>query len=202
MEKSTEKNLVQKLAEISGVVSVPKKKQPDDKYAFRRLDDVIEAINPLLSAAGIVVETQILSSSVERLTETVTYNNKESERFIFLATTKRRYTFTDGKDKVVTEEEAGARDYGDKAETQAGSNCLKYMYIRFFNMKSGEEEKEGKEQRPVETKKDRRPFITEAAFQKAIARLQSGEVGLLPKLEETFRFSKNQEAAIKKILQK
>lgn len=148
---AAQKNIVQKLSTIMAELpAIAKKMQPQSsvRYAFRTIDDVVDAVNQALSDNGIMIQTKIISQSID--TQVVKDRNGK-DRLFYYASTHREYTFTDGNGIVTTEEQAGAGDYSDKAEVQAGTMAYKYMLIRFFNIKSQEsQDSDGDAKNPLE----------------------------------------------------
>ena len=123
------KSIVKKLADIAAQLGpIAKKRDPNSqvKYAFRKIDDVVNALNPLLAAAGIVVTTEILQDEFHMM--------DKGGKMAFYSRGITRVHFSDSEDSIHTDVLAGSIDYGDKAEIQHGSMAIKYAYIRVFNI--------------------------------------------------------------------
>ncbi len=126
------RSLAEKLAAITKEIgSIPKIKHEDStvKYAFRGIDDVMNALNPLLSKYGIVNRIKILSHSGSVREFTDQYNKKKEIRS---ALVEMALVFGDGETEWSTEEIAYSEDYSDKAYTQAVSMAYKYAILRVF----------------------------------------------------------------------
>lgn len=129
------KSIVEKLAAITGelgAISKDKKKGSQLDYGYQGIDDVINALNPLMAKYGIVCHAHILSKTLERVEMQTKYGVKDA----MLATVDMRYIFTDGEASVSTEESACKTDYSDKALTQAQSMAYKYALIRMFQIRT------------------------------------------------------------------
>lgn len=121
-------NLAAKMAKISGELgAIPKTRPPGStvSYAFRSIDDVMNALNPLLSSAGITITGKVINHSIERVVSA-----KGTSGYCVVLTYEM--TVTDGIESILTQELAMSLDYGDKAATQAMSMAYKYALIRLF----------------------------------------------------------------------
>lgn len=129
--------LTEKLCSLMGELKPIKKEKHSTgvSYAFRSIDDIINAINPLLVKYQVFVTCEILKDSFESFTATK-YNQRGEpyEQRGFYAHVTARYWFHSGEEKLFTDMQAGSLDYSDKAETQAMSMALKYAYIQCFNI--------------------------------------------------------------------
>lgn len=124
--------LTEKLCAIMGELKpITKQKHSTGvAYAFRSIDEVVNAINPLLAKYQVFVTCEILSKSFEVFTtQKGTYEQRG-----FYAHVTARYWFQSGDEKIFSDMAAGSLDYSDKAETQAMSMALKYCYIQCFNI--------------------------------------------------------------------
>lgn len=129
-------NLVQKIAAISGKLGViSKEKQKDSKldFGYQRIDDVVNAINPLMADAGIISTVKVLSKTVTEQEITDRYGNLKT---VTKADVDCEITITDGTAEISTQESAIKADYSDKAVTQAISMCYKYALIRLFKVRT------------------------------------------------------------------
>ena len=131
-----ELNLVQKIAAISGKLgAISKEKQKDSKldFGYQRIDDVVNAINPLMAEAGIISTVKVLSKKVAEQEITDRYGNLKT---VTKADVDCEITITDGTAEISTQESAIKADYSDKAVTQAISMCYKYALIRLFKVRT------------------------------------------------------------------
>lgn len=121
-------NLAAKIASVSGeLISIPKTKKPDAtvQYAFRSIDEVMNAINPLLDKYKLVIRIDVLDRKLTPITSGKGTPGLCAEVLINL-------TVTDGIESLTTQEWAVSIDYSDKAPTQAMSMAYKYALIRLF----------------------------------------------------------------------
>jgi hypothetical protein len=123
-----EMNLAAKVAAVSGeLIAIPKQRNPqsDVKYAYRSIDDVMNALNPLLSNSGLVITQKVIDRKLTAVTS-------KSGTPGYLADVIVEMSITDGKETLITQEWATSVDYSDKAPTQAMSMAYKYALIRMF----------------------------------------------------------------------
>ena len=121
-------NLAAKIAAISGELgAIPKTRPPGStvSYAFRSIDDVMNALNPLLSSAGVTITGKVIERSLTTIVS-------KSGTTGYCAEVIYELTVSDGNEQYTTEEWAMSIDYGDKAATQAMSMAYKYALIRLF----------------------------------------------------------------------
>lgn len=123
-----ELNLATKIASVSGeLVAIPKVKHKESTvaYAFRSIDEVMNAINPLLEKYKLVISIKVIDRKVTPVTSAKGTPGFAAEVLIDL-------NVTDGIETVTTQEWALSVDYSDKAPTQAMSMAYKYALIRMF----------------------------------------------------------------------
>lgn len=123
-----ENTIAQKVAAVSGeLLAIPKVKHKEStvQYAFRSIDDVMNALNPLLAKHGICIAFKVLE---RKLTPIEGANNKRQ----FMAEVIGELCVTDGIGSITAVEWAMSIDYSDKAPTQACSMAYKYALIRMF----------------------------------------------------------------------
>lgn len=123
-----ELNLAAKIASVSGeLVAIPKVKHKESTvaYAFRSIDEVMNAINPLLEKYKLVISIKVIDRKVTPVTSAKGTPGFAAEVLIDL-------NVTDGIETVTTQEWALSVDYSDKAPTQAMSMAYKYALIRMF----------------------------------------------------------------------
>lgn len=96
-------------------------------YKFRGIDDVYNALAPMLAAHGLVVIPRILSRSVvERITQ--------KGGVLFYVTVEAEFDFVSASDqsKVTARTYGEAMDSGDKATNKAMSAAYKYAAFQTF----------------------------------------------------------------------
>lgn len=123
-----ELNLAAKIASVSGeLVAIPKVKHKEStvSYAFRSIDEVMNAINPLLEKYKLIISIKVIDRKVTPVTSAKGTPGFAAEVLIDL-------NVTDGIETVTTQEWALSVDYSDKAPTQAMSMAYKYALIRMF----------------------------------------------------------------------
>jgi len=123
-----ELNLAAKIASVSGeLVAIPKVKHKESTvaYAFRSIDEVMNAINPLLEKYKLIISIKVIDRKVTPVTSAKGTPGFAAEVLIDL-------NVTDGIETVTTQEWALSVDYSDKAPTQAMSMAYKYALIRMF----------------------------------------------------------------------
>ena len=121
-------NLAAKIASVSGeLVAIPKVKHKESTvaYAFRSIDEVMNAINPLLEKYKLIISIKVIDRKVTPVTSAKGTPGFAAEVLIDL-------NVTDGIETVTTQEWALSVDYSDKAPTQAMSMAYKYALIRMF----------------------------------------------------------------------
>jgi len=121
-------NLAAKIASVSGeLVAIPKVKHKEStvSYAFRSIDEVMNAINPLLEKYKLIISIKVIDRKVTPVTSAKGTPGFAAEVLIDL-------NVTDGIETVTTQEWALSVDYSDKAPTQAMSMAYKYALIRMF----------------------------------------------------------------------
>lgn len=129
-------NLVQKIAAISGKLgAISKEKQKDSTldFGYQRIDDVVNALNPLMAEAGVISTVKVLSKTVTEQEITDRYNNIKT---VTKADVDCEITITDGTAEISTQESSIKAAYSDKAVTQAISMCYKYALIRLFKVRT------------------------------------------------------------------
>lgn len=100
-------------------------KNTHQNYNFRGIDDVMNAVNPLLREHGVFVRPEVLSSEREE---------RSSGSKVMTTTILRvRFSFIaeDGStESCVVQGEGG--DYGDKSSNKAMSAAFKYAFLQIF----------------------------------------------------------------------
>ena len=121
-------NLAAKIAAVSGeLVAIPKIKHQGATvpYAFRSIDEVMNALNPLLEKYKLVLSISIIDRKLTQVTSGKGTAGYAAEVVINL-------NVTDGSETISTQEWALSVDYSDKSPTQAMSMAYKYALIRIF----------------------------------------------------------------------
>lgn len=118
-------NAVQQELSIIGIGKDQKNTQQG--FKFRGIDDVLNALSPLLSKYGLCILPNVLSREV---TERVTAKGST----LFYVAVKVEYVFVSAEDgsKHVTTVYGEAMDSGDKATNKALSAAYKYACIQAF----------------------------------------------------------------------
>lgn len=126
-----DKTLIQKIAAITGelgAISKERKKDSQLSYGYQSIDDVVNALNPLLAKYEIAIFEEVLKLE----TSDVSIGTKQAVR----ANVQIAYHVTDGKTTIVTHGAAIKIDYSDKSVTQAMSMAYKYAMIRLFAIRT------------------------------------------------------------------
>jgi hypothetical protein len=147
-------NLVEKIAEISGKIgAISKERKKDSKlsYGYQGIDELVNALNPLMAAAGIISKIKMLDCKVSEVSD-----KSGARAFVHI-----EVIVTDGISYQSTEEAALKHDFGDKAVTQAISMAYKYALLRLFKVQT----KDTLE--PDEYAKDHYTPVTEYAASKS-----------------------------------
>lgn len=98
-----------------------------DKYKFRGIDDVYNAVSPLLAKHGMCILPEVLDRNVQ---ERISAKNQA----LFYVTVKVKYTLVSASDGSKHEITAygEAMDRGDKATNKAMSAAFKYALFQTF----------------------------------------------------------------------
>lgn len=135
--------LGQKVAQITAEIgAIKKKKNPDStvSYAFRGIDEAMDALSPLLAKYGVSLQSEVLHYSVQGRSykKWDNYRKEEVEKFAYMATVVLRVKFTSGEEVETWEEPAMSEDHSDKAYTQAMSMAYKYAILRKFCVRTSD----------------------------------------------------------------
>ena len=125
-EKLIYKKIADVLADVEAVGKDQRVSSGPAKFNFRGIDQVYNALNPLMSKHKIFSASEILSEREEKITS-------RSGNGGTRAIVKYRYTFfaEDGS-KVSTEVIGEGMDYGDKAYNKAAAVAHKYALTQIF----------------------------------------------------------------------
>lgn len=103
------------------------RKNAQQGFSFRGIDDVYNALNPLLAKHGLIIEPYLLSREV---TERVT--GKGSVLFSVVVDMQYSFTAVEDGSSVIVRVCGEAMDSGDKATNKAMSAALKYCCLQTF----------------------------------------------------------------------
>ncbi len=145
--------IVAALAAIQGEVGVVGKtrKNPQQGYSFRGIDDVVAAVQELQAKHGVVCAPRV----VERERETVQTKSGGTMASVRLLV-EHHFFAKDGSCVVVTTL-GEAMDSGDKASNKAMSAALKYALTELYMIPTYEADRDTEEQSPVMAAKPKAP---------------------------------------------
>ena len=130
-EKATAMNVYECIAAVSAEIALTgiskDRKNEQQGYKFRGIDDVYNALAPLLAKYGLVIIPRILSRVVvERVTQ--------KGGVLFNVTVEAEFDFVSAKDgsKVTARSFGEAMDSADKATNKAMSAAYKYTAFQTF----------------------------------------------------------------------
>jgi len=129
-----ENNLIyERMAKISQEIKAIGKlgENQHQKYKYRRLDDIYDALHPLLAKHEVFIMPEVLESKTEeRLTKG--YSGNEPKTMIYRIL-RIKYTFytIDGSNVSAVLEGEGA-DLSDKGTNKAMSAAQKYLFVQSF----------------------------------------------------------------------
>jgi len=153
-------------------------------YNFRGIDDVLNALSPLLSKHGLCILPRVLAREcVER--------QSKNGGALFYITVEVEFDFVSSEDgtKHTVKTFGEAMDSGDKATNKAMSAAYKYACFQAFSIPT--EAKEDADYQTHEVK----PTLTNARFAQAVERIKEGKY-TTDKLRETFSLTQEQEDAL------
>jgi hypothetical protein len=106
------------------------RRNPEQGYAFRGIDDMYNSVGPLLAAHRIVIVPHYSArESVER--------ESKSGKAVFYITVTGTFDFVhveDGSSVTAGPFYGEAMDFGDKATNKAQSQCMKYALMQTFTI--------------------------------------------------------------------
>ena len=125
--------LAQKLAKIAGTLgNIPKKGfNPNQHYRFARETDLVAAIRPYLSAAGILITFSVIDHEI------VPRQNVEAKGL--LTRVRLHWTVTDGKESLEGDMDGYGMDAGDKGVYKAITGAKKYILMTLFLIDTGDD---------------------------------------------------------------
>ncbi len=176
-------NAVQAELATIGIVK-DKRNSQGAGYNFRGIDDVYNAIAPLLAKHGLCILPRVLTREcVER--------QSKSGGQLFYVTVEVEFDFVSSGDgtKHTVKTFGEAMDSGDKATNKAMSAAYKYACFQTFSIPTeSNEDADNATPAPL-------PTLTNARFAKAVERIKAGEY-TTDKLRETFALTQEQEEAL------
>lgn len=155
---------------MQSIEAVKKSKTNEQqKFKYRGIDDVMNALHDSFAKAGVFVIPEVLDRmEVERATK--------DNRPLFYVTLRIKYTFFAGDGSNVSTIVSGtAMDSGDKADNKCMAIGLKYALLQTFLIPTEDmidPDSQVHEPKPEDNKK---PLISLAAWEKAIERMKKGE---------------------------
>jgi hypothetical protein len=176
-------NAVQSDLAITGI-SKDRRNTQGTGYSFRGVDDVLNAIAPLLAKHGLCILPRVLTREcVER--------QSKSGGALFYITVEAEFDFVSSEDgtKHTVKTFGEAMDSGDKATNKAMSAAYKYACFQAFSIPT--EAKEDADYQTHEVK----PTLTNARFAQAVERIKEGKY-TTDKLRETFSLTQEQEDSL------
>ena len=153
-------------------------------YNFRGIDDVYNAIAPLLAKHGLCILPRVLAR------ECVERTSKQGGA-LFYITVEAEFDFVSAEDgtKHTVKTFGEAMDSGDKATNKAMSAAYKYACFQAFSIPT--ESRDDADYQTHEVK----PSLTNARFAQAVERIKEGKY-TTDKLRESFALTQEQEDAL------
>jgi hypothetical protein len=176
-------NAVQAELATIGIVK-DKRNSQGAGYNFRGIDDVYNAIAPLLAKHGLCILPRVLTREcVER--------QSKNGGALFYITVEAEFDFVSSEDgtKHTVKTFGEAMDSGDKATNKAMSAAYKYACFQAFSIPT--ESREDADYQTHEVK----PTLTNARFAQAVERIKEGKY-TTDKLRETFSLTQEQEDSL------
>lgn len=125
--ENVHKKVLQVMQELSAVGISKDRKNQMQGYNFRGIDEVLNALAPILSKVGLVIYPQLKSvHHVERET------SKGGVMFICNALVDYHLTSADDGSEMIVSTAGEAQDSADKSTNKAMSAAYKYMAIQTF----------------------------------------------------------------------
>jgi len=178
-------NAVQAELATIGIVK-DKRNSQGAGYNFRGIDDVYNAIAPLLAKHGLCILPRVLAR------ECVERTSKQGGA-LFYITVEAEFDFVSSEDgtKHTVKTFGEAMDSGDKATNKAMSAAYKYACFQAFSIPT-----EGNnDSDESETQEKTLPVLTNARFALAVERIKDGKY-TTDKLRESFALTQEQEDAL------
>jgi len=177
MTETKGKTIFQLIPEASGKIgAIPKsKKNNEQNYMFRGIDDFLTACNRVFSDVGIFIVPEVLE---KEQTSGVT---KNGTAFLHIVLTVKYTIYAADGSNIIAVVKGEARDYADKAINKCMSAAFKYMLMQVFCVATQDIADANKEHiesaAPVvlpkpEPKKELTPAAKLAAIPAAVANLK------------------------------
>lgn len=175
-------NAVQRQLSATGISKSNRNQQQG--YNFRGIDDVYNALSPLLAEAGLCILPRMLSRSCEE-------RQTAKGGTLFYVTVEAEFDFVCAEDgsKHTVKTFGEAMDSGDKATNKAMSAAYKYACFQAFSIPT--ESRDDADYQTHEVK----PSLTNARFAQAVERIKEGKY-TTDKLRESFALTQEQEDAL------
>jgi hypothetical protein len=127
--------LAEKLAFVMGQIDYVQKKGWNDffKYNYVTEGDLVSAVRPLLSKAGVIIIPSVVQE--ERLENVI----QERGGMASLTKITVEYTITDGKDTYTFLVPGHGSDRGDKGVYKAMTGAQKYALMKLFMVETGDD---------------------------------------------------------------
>jgi hypothetical protein len=179
METKIYKNIIAIMADIEAIAK--NKKNQQQGYSFRGIDDMYNALHPLFSKHGVFISSEIVSSSREER------QTAKGGMLLFSIVNVKFTFFAEDSSSVSSTLQGEAMDSGDKATNKAISAALKYALMQMFLIPT--EDLDDADKTTHEPLADTRKFLNEKQLKSAIQRIKAGEVELKEVIQKQFRLS-------------
>jgi len=158
-------------------------------YKFRGVDDVMNALSPLLAEHNLCILPRVISRVCE---ERISASNKP----LFFVTVEVEFDFVSSEDgsKHTVKTFGEAMDSGDKATNKAMSAAYKYAAFQSFSIPT-----EADADAQTHTVEKEIPTITDKRLDSAIFQIKAGKY-TTDKLRESFALTEAQDAHLVKEL--
>lgn len=208
---ATSKDFIAKMSAITehiGAIRKTKKPGSTVSYAFRGIDDVMNALNPQLAEQKITITPRILSHSLQRVETEKKGTEGKYMKISHIATVHLALVFSDGEHEEIADEIAMSEDFSDKAYTQATSMAYKYIILRKFSIPTEDlEDPDGKAAVHTEPVKREAPAAEPLPSPKGETKAEAPAKGLnkakvkkpLTELDEQKNFTKEWNNTVKAI---
>lgn len=121
------------IAVMRDIPAIPKdRKNTQQNYVFRGIDDVYAAVQPILARHGVGMTAQLLAERHEER------QSKTGSTLIYCIITMRYHFYAEDGSSVFTEVVGEGMDSGDKAANKAMSVAQKYAILQAFCIPTAE----------------------------------------------------------------
>lgn len=134
--------LAARIAKIGGTLgNIPKRGwNPNQHYKFARETDLVAAIRPYLSAAGILITFSVTEHEILQRPDPAAKG--------MLTRINVHWTVTDGKEVIYGDMPGYGMDTGDKGVYKAITGAKKYILMTLFLIDTGDDPEAEKEEKP------------------------------------------------------